>query len=112
MKVTSVDISCLLYQIEFEAETDFYWAKDSTSGDILIHNSNLISSSAKGLLKAYDLETILDALRAKGHISLFCGNRTTGINFNDEVNVYLQENESLADTAARLLIKLIEEGLI
>jgi hypothetical protein len=96
MKTTNFEISKMLKEAGFKAQAcDCYWDEEEFEA-----------------IYAYDLETILEALGDKGHISLFCGSRTTGINFNDKVNVYLQENESLADTAGRLWLKLKEKDLV
>lgn len=115
MKTTNLEISKKLKEIGFKKESLYHWGKynineNETKFELRLNTmENLMKANTFYL--SYDLETILDSLRAKGHISLFCG-KGGGINFDDIVFVYFLENESLADTAGRLIIKLHEKGLI
>lgn len=123
MKITSYEISNQLAEAEFKAETDFYWEKWNQGEPELLHEKeqtpNLIEQ-----VPAYDLETILDALppkiaRGEGRSPtssfIFTKNgmgyaQKPQIEFQEFIN--RQENESLADTAAKLWLKLKKEGLV
>lgn len=123
MKVTSYEISKKLWNTGFRASSKFQW-----------HNSDYCASNGEnieypplepvgdiGIYGAYDLETILEALPDQVendcrilHFQLtresILYNSETWNNLGLEVD--REENESLADTAARLLINLVEEGII
>lgn len=69
---------------------------------------------------SYDLETILEALprglRVDGkywELGLHFREFGKSISYNDgSIAVYLEENESLADTVAKMWLKLKHEGLV
>lgn len=121
MKTTSYEISKQLAEAGFKGETEFGYDK-SGQIDYAIWNNSLIHT------KAYDLETILEALpKQHDFFSRGIGNYELRIwyhenkvfigyqNFDgfDKLLTFEQEeNESLADTAARLWLKLKKENLI
>ena len=108
MKTTSYEISKKLKEAGFEAETEYYW--HAINDKIELHH---VARAGLGDVKAYDLETILDALRqTRKRIMIVGKSDNWGINFDYEFNKYSQENESLADTAGRLLLLLHEKNLI
>ena len=107
-KTTSYEISKKLKEAGFEAETEYYW--HAINDKIELHH---VARAGLGDVKAYDLETILDALRqTRKRIMIVGKSDNWGINFDYEFNKYSQENESLADTAGRMWLLLKEKGLI
>ena len=99
-KTTNYEISKKLKEIGFEAET-------STSVSMLETKD----------YPSYDLETLLDALPEKTEIiiSQLTNKREFYLDYGsrgDEISVEIKENESLANTAGRLLIILHEKNLI
>lgn len=125
MKTTNYEISKQLYELGFNAETDFYWAKWNEGEPELIH----ISQQTPKLLEkiaAYDLETLIEALpySIEGGVILnvyksYVGyeNSSGSLNFNSirsdsEIGFKVQQNKSLADAAGRLLIVLIEDAIV
>jgi len=121
MKTTSYKISKQLTKAGFEAETDFYWAKWNEGDPELVHAKDGTPPLIEKVL-AWDLETILEALPE----SVKFHNKSAWFEMDKNFIIYKfidedktclfdfhkQENESLADTAARLLIKLESKGLI
>jgi hypothetical protein len=128
-KTTNYEISKKLKEIGFDKETNFYFtevAPDKFEAQYYTNNKKYL------LLKSYDLETILDALTKNiskmGHV--YPTGYHLNINFsqlstisyieddlhslrdNHPVFVEKRGNETLADTAARLLILLHEKNLI
>ena len=108
MKTTSYEISKQLAEAGFEA-----------ASGTLKHDPENFSFGTR--FRAYDLETILEAL-PEGispwdsswyelviYKNYFVYQLVSGVG---EFECVRQENESLADVAARLLIKLHEKGLI
>lgn len=109
MKTTSYEISKKLKEAGFEAETDFYWYCYDKGREM----RHIADADGKGYVKAYDLETILDALKQTGkRIMIVVKSDIWGINFNYEFNIYSKENESLADTAGKMWLLLKEKGLV
>ena len=140
MKTTNYEISKKLKEIGFEAESDFYWYCYDTGQEM----RHIADADDKGNVKAYDLETLLDALpdsitreyksNEDGTIKEFKEElvieknkiryRCYDIETSDEANEYSREygyvqnisiyswNDSLANIAGKMLIKLFEEGLI
>lgn len=135
---TSYEISKRLAEIGFKAETDFCWYKsNNVDGSLDINllyigddcdmdakpmQPNLeIPSQQERATLCYDLETILEALPE----SLTNGNEILNLR-KDQIGYFWheqgeefcmtgvdkQDNESLADTAARLLIWLESKNLI
>lgn len=120
MKTTNYEISKKLQEIGFIAETDFYCNEDEVFYcTIFLENPDI------DIVPSYDLETIIDALPEEieidGEYFGLVLNIWEGIIYYEEIErPNLQHfdlhqdlnDESLADTAARLLIKLVEEGII
>jgi len=123
MKVTSYKISKKLAEAWFEAGAQFYWVKWNEGEPELIHRAELTPALIEKVA-AYDLETILDNIsfviqdleKDKNYWFAMNQQDLSYISFDGETNIDFytprQENESLADTAARLLLKLIEKGLL
>jgi hypothetical protein len=90
MKVTNYKISKRLKELGFEK----------------------LTNASEADVKAYDLETILDALPNRIEISKEIAIKVFD---NSDIQIglcYSGRGETLADTAARLLIKLIEDKII
>ena len=133
MKTTSYEISRQLAEAGFEAETEFYCVKWNEGEPELVHESqqtpNLIES-----VPAWDLETILEALPNRitnenifiPRIDYYLRLSKEEIWYENECNCDSDEscpvdqrfevsrikNESLVETAARLWLKLKQEGLV
>ena len=108
-KTTSYEISKKLEEAGFEAETNFYWYCYDNGREM----RHIADADGKGDVEAYDLETLLDALKqTRKRIMIVGKSDNWGINFNYEFNKYSQENESLADTAGRMWLMLKEKGII
>ena len=113
MKVTNLEVSKKLQEIGFKAETEFgYCAKKQLDYPI--------NSDSKSHIKAYDLETILKALpkeifhkRCTGTFKYSMSSQLLYYDGFKHDDIFVtQKDESLANTAARLLILLHEKGLI
>lgn len=127
MKTTSYEISRQLAEAGFEAETEFYCVKWNEGEPELVHESqqtpNLIES-----VPAWDLGTILEVLprtvvlktipKKIYELRAWFNSNENQIGYQDFQGFHpvltfaQQENESLADTAARLLLLLHEKNLI
>jgi hypothetical protein len=123
MKTTSYEISKMLLEADFKAKTDFYWAKWNEGDPELMHKRDGTPPLIEKV-PAYDLETILETLPDSIHDKENCSSgesfeltkdyiqySSTLTNF-DYFSVDKQENESLADTAARMWLKLKKMGLV
>ena len=118
MKVTSYEISKKLKEIGFKTETEINWVEyqkyDRDKEIITWHEDERVETweSVNSLCRAYDLETILEALprRIEGQQKL-CFDKDSFGYFEAESIKRLQK-ESLTDCAARMLILLHEKGLI
>lgn len=135
MKVTSFEISKKLAEIGFKAETDFRYVK-CNNGCELFHASEDSVTWEVGV-NAFCLETIIDALPKKIEMGgdtkeLILNIAISELSYTTEdhcyyimspdgtypdwlpkdIIVFRNKDESLADTAARLLIKLYEAGLV
>lgn len=128
MKTTNFENSKKLAEIGFKAETPFYWQKRMMGeGQYLMwHNPdhNIQEDLRDGETPAFILETILEALpdrildkksaSSEERLQLFKDH----ICYDSEFVKYAkfitwkEGEESLADTAARLLITLAEQGII
>jgi len=124
MKTTNYEISKQLAEAGFKAETQFYWVKWNTGEPELVHEKEQTPALIEKV-GAYDLETILKALpKQHDFFSRGIGNYELRIwyhenkvfigyqNFDgfDKLLTFEQEeNESLADTAARLLLLLLKK---
>ena len=104
IKTTNYEISKKLKEIGFKAEAEKCWAKIRNSVLSEFHLVNLdyaVPQNCDEWVLSYDLETLLDALPP------------SIINYNyDPYGFNKEENESLADTAGRLIIWLHEKNLI
>jgi hypothetical protein len=123
MKTTNYKISKQLVKAGFKAENDFYWVKWNEGEPELMHEKEQVPQLIEKV-PAYDLQTILEALpkaiekRGVYELELYRDGNKWRIAYVDFEGAILDErltqgeNESLADTAARLLILLHEKGLI
>lgn len=122
MKTTNYEISKQLAEAGFQAETQFYWVKWNTGEPELVHEKEQTPALIEKV-GAWDLETILEALPKEIKKLHFWATWSTssdcyifgyidGIVRNTELETATEENESLADTAARLWLKLKKEGLV
>ena len=120
MKTTNYEISKKLKEIGFETETIFHYEYEE-----LRWEEEGVDLPFEDLIYAYDLETIwgflpsfikLDTHPHNLEMKKGCSdNLYIGYGFlgYEESIIFTQERgESLADTAARLLIKLIEDKII
>jgi hypothetical protein len=122
-KTTNFEISKKLAEIGFYSdyfEPDYLWIENK--GEIScvkkLYFSDYMEESAKELYKSYDLETLLDALpkeRGDGYFrmskdGLWCEEWRCP----RQSYYYIEklENESLANTAGRMIILLHEKKLI
>ena len=126
MKTTNYEISKQLKEAGFEAETEFYW--HAINNKIELHH---VARAGLGDVKAYDLETILDALPEKiefkekeycfwmqwsGSSDCYIMGYVRGNLRATELEVWREDenknSESLADTAGRMWLLLKEKGII
>lgn len=104
MKTTSYKISKKLKEAGFSRQPFWIWTSEQCCAP---YQTNLDG------FRSYDFETLLDALKqTRKRIMIVGKSDNWGINFNYEFNKYSKENESLADTAGRLLLLLHEKNLI
>ena len=104
MKTTSYKISKKLEEAGFSRQPFWIWTSEQCCAPYQTNHDGF---------RSYDLETLLDALKQTGKRIMIVGKSDNwGINFNYEFNKYSKENESLADTAGRLLLLLHEKNLI
>mgnify|MGYP003653205482 CR=1 FL=1 len=124
-KTTSYEISKELEEIGFKAKHSFIrFAEGSCEFahvDLYCDNYRPFRKSAK--VPSYDLETILDALpKVIGNFrywstwssssDCYIFGYVDGINRSPNLETYTEAGESLADTAARLLITLIKDKIV
>lgn len=127
MKTTSYLISKKLAEAGFEAETQFYWVKWLEGEPELVHEKEQTPALIEKV-GAWDLETILEALPSEidegfRRLCVF----SNFVNYEDKkmkigyyhsdffggvIRKIKSDNESLANTAARLLLSLHEKNLI
>ena len=130
MKTTSYKISKKLAEIGFEGDADYYYEKDKLEENDKWNITELQFEGTDNYYPAYDLETILDALPKERNLLTdfnhylkivfenFEKREKAFIGYWDEefyhsdFLVEQEETESLADTAARLLILLHEKGIV
>jgi hypothetical protein len=123
MKTTNYEISKKLKEAGFEGKPEFYFAVEGNLRPVpyeVLHKTSFLDYDLNLLLPSYDLETILEVLPA------FIGNKNClvidvafdeihyeGDSENDALFITTtRENESLADTAGRLWLKLKEKDLV
>lgn len=134
MKVTSLELSKKLAEIGFEAETEFYWAETGKRRIQLEYIEFEVGAFYQEwkYTKAYDLETILEVLPSAIELNNYypdslsvgkeylgyqlydpyCGNIDDVTRPNEKFWCVKLNIESLASTAAKLLLKLHEAKLI
>lgn len=129
MKTTSYEISKQLKEAGFEAQSSFFWC--GLDKDLIrIHISQSYSvPESFDKIKAYDLQTILDALPARiekneklydlllrhnilGYYATSLKLDYDNIQLDDYIFELYDHDKSLTDTAGRLLIELFEAGII
>jgi hypothetical protein len=120
-KTTNYEISKKLAEIGFDKETNFYFteiAPDKFKAEYYSNNNKYF------LLKSYDLEILINALPEKIKVGIdrppqskfyfdkisFGYAKEPKIEF--QFYCRIQENESLADTAGRMIILPHEKNLI
>ncbi|MEY2888259.1 MAG: hypothetical protein RL027_599 [Pseudomonadota bacterium] len=117
-KTTNYEISKKLAEIGFKADCSYFYFhsdnNDCEANSLEKYGFDKISQCdiEDKYYPAYDLETLLDALpEINKQLPLLC---FSGITYLDPVNIGLSrnKNESLADTAGRLIILLHEKNLI
>lgn len=120
MKTTNYEISKQLAEAGFKAKSIFGWHVDGKE----CAPAYPLSPTATGYFWSYDLETILDTLprglrrglRVEGkywELGLHFREFGKSISYNNgSIAVYLEENESLADVAAKMWLKLKQEELV
>lgn len=123
MKTTSYKISKKLAEIGFETKAMFYYHVNP-NGTLSYIAPQIACSDVAGILnvKSYDLETILENLpeAIEGlmlEMNLYFGfmqyaNYDGGEIVKIDFTINRNKDESLADTAARLLILLIDKTII
>jgi hypothetical protein len=119
MKTTNYEISKKLAEIGFNQQTDFYWyCYDDGKGV-----RHIADADGKGNFKSYDLETLLDALPHNFMLEKkikFLKMNQSEIGYETESSpiydyqllCHRMKEESLADTAGRLIILLESKNLI
>ena len=109
MKTTSYEISKKLKEAGFEAQSSFFWCRlDKDLIRIHISQSHSVPESIDKI-KAYDLETIFDALpKINKQEYLLCSGGIVYLN-DDYISVGKEKNESLADTAGKMWLLLKEK---
>ena len=121
-KTTSYEISKKLKEAGFEDSYIYAWYSDSEGLPWVqeIQHAKPTAVNKYGekvkltyIAPAYDLETLLDALKQTGkRIMIEIKSDNWGINFAYEFNKYSKENESLADTAGKMWLMLKEKGVL
>ena len=116
-KTTSYEISKKLKEAGFEAETEYYW--HAINNKIELHH---VARAGLGDVKAYDLETILQALPENIAYKdfrpwlLMDKKRSIYYCFYDQsfdgLYAKIEENESLADIAGKMWLLLKEKGMV
>lgn len=117
MKVTSFEISKKLAEIGFNKKHNYHYRFGCDTGwKIEIGRA----SKKRGDIPAYDFEKIYDTLPStifyKSGIRLFTLSKLGLMGYDaplhSEFRLCMKKNSSLANVAARLLIKLYEAGLV
>jgi len=120
MKTTSYEISKKLAEIGFKQSSTIGWFNSKCGGGGRFHVPDGIRDGYTLECYSFDLETILEALPKivngmplkmrldrSGHMGYSSGHAE-----EQQFICFKRKNESLADTAARLLILLHKKGLI
>ena len=121
MKTTNFELSKKLYDMDFKAKACGQYHVNR-NGTFAYRTVQITYSDQAGILNipAYDLETLLEALpklNARQDFILsatFVGYVPSMKEPDAKVDFWVvkEKNESLADTCARLLLKLHEQGII
>jgi len=118
-KTTNYEISKKLSEIGFNKETNFYYRK--TDKELFINTPPNLKDPEEFFLKSYDLETLLDALpksimgpddSSPDFLTLTKEYISYESYFTRDIQVDLELNEALADTAGRMIILLHKQNLI
>jgi hypothetical protein len=124
MKTTNLETSKKLKELGFEAKSDFFFAVDRNYKPVpyeVLHRNSFEPHEIERLVPAYDLEKIIEAFPKtikKENFNLNCCYALWHHKikfFHDNLGEYQvekKENESLANTAGRLLVKLLEDNII
>ena len=123
MKTTNYKISIQLKEIGFKAEPSGAYFEREKTGEIMsgeVRTEHHIDGKVfKYVCCHYDLETILEALpevvngiRLQMHLARGLRIGYSELDCDEYYICYNLKDETLATTAARLLIKLVEEGII
>lgn len=120
MKTTNYLISKQLAEAGFSEQVGFLDYYFNTDKELRHRDQESYSENTRVDCFSYDLETILEALprglRVDGkywELGLHFREFGKSISYNDgSIAVYLEENESLADTVAKMWLKLKENNLI
>jgi len=121
MKTTNFELSKKLAEIGFKAERsyDYLWEHNGIGAtrfkpNTMIEDDYIYQHISNGFYPAYDLETLLDALPKKQWDIKNCGEMLSILPAAGRARIVVvkKENESLADTAARLLLLLVEKNII
>ena len=107
--VTDLETSKRLKELGFDRESWFVWAEIENKWQPLF---NTIDLPTDHYHKAYTLEQILKELPNDKEIRIDYKSWFHGINYDDKINVYQQEGDNLATTAAKLWIELKESRII
>lgn len=122
MKTTNLETSKKLKELGFKVKSDFFFAVDEKYKPVpyeVLYKNSFEPHEIKRLVPAYDLETILEALPKnftyelikQDHQQYFrCESDTT--RFDVKFIINKEKNESLADAAGRLLVKLLQDNII
>lgn len=131
MKTTSYETSKALKKAKFKKPTEFFYFDNNSHQVLEFHGEEeqINEDSAEGLLPAYDLETIIEAL--PGSITLNKSSKSSlktsdffTLKHNEEIiqmvrithsgmrPIHYEIDETLANTAARLLLLLHKKGII
>lgn len=126
VKVTSFNVSKKLAEIGFKSETKKCWCTHNGIKPWCAVVDFDADDKVNEQILAYDLETLLEAL-PKQYEDKFGYTQSLFLDMADKLSIYYdgefgniprknevvrEENESLADTAARLILKLHEKNLI
>ena len=124
-KTTNPEISKKLKEIGFKADYDYLWGENKITKEVVMLSSDYdcydYALNNNEIAPSYDLETLLDHINKSFFFDLSNINYDYKMKFtlydqkDNEKYTFEQnqkEDESLADTAGRLIIKLHERGLI
>lgn len=118
-KTTNYEISKKLAEIGFKKQAEFFFYLDKPDYGAwhISEEGQILANEKDDCLPSYDLETLIDALPEKTEIiiSQLTDKRVFYLDYGlrgSEISVEIKENESLVDTAGRMIILLHEKNLI